>query len=411
MEKHSFKHSPEALSKKEWVIFQRSGTQNWSVRFSLPGQGQIRESLKTADEAEAHRRAAKTYYAALARAEAGLEARAKTVTQVIEEYVKAKSPKDTHAAYLRRYVADFCGRKEASHLTTKTLSNFIPWRKTYWITGPGKDCDFITYMRAGKRISRPVQRVAPSDATLYGEMIVLKKFLTYCRDFGYIVAIPVLDRIKPKDNARPSFSTPEIETLMATAYRRILEAQPHPRVRYDRTMLYAFIGIMVGTGMRPTEAQKLKWGDVLGFDANSPYEGQKVTLRVSGKNKHRAFIPQDSILTDLGLIWGIQSTIWGRPPNPSDYVFADEQAQHVKSFSGGLNALLEACHLKKDYRGADRTAYSFRHYHITHMLNMNVPIYKLAKNCGTSVDMIERFYSHVTLEGIRDDLRIKTSSF
>ncbi|RFP01600.1 tyrosine-type recombinase/integrase [Novacetimonas hansenii] len=411
MEKHSPKHSDIALPQKEWAIFRRPGTQNWSVRFSLPGQGQIRASLKTRDESEANKLAAKTYYAALTRAEAGLDARAKTIAQVVEEYVKAKPLKETHKAFLHRYVVDFCGRKEASHLTTRTLSGFVPWRKTYWITGPGKDISLITYTRAGKTISRAPQRIQPSNSTLAWEMGILSKFVTYCRDHGYVAVLPSLERVRAQDNARPSFSTDEIQLLQSTAFQRIIEAQHHPRVMFDRTMLCAYIGIMVGTGMRPTEAQKMKWGDVLGFDVTKKLDGQNVTLRVYGKNRSREFIPQDTVLPNLDMIWTVQKTSWNRKPTPEDFIFADEVGNMVKSYNAGLNALLEACNLKKDFRGVVRSSYSFRHYYITHMLNQKVNIYDVARNCGTSVDMIERFYSHVTLESIRDRLRPKVTSF
>jgi hypothetical protein len=45
------------------------------------------------------------------------------------------------------------------------------------------------------------------------------------------------------------------------------------------------------------------------------------------------------------------------------------------------------------HRGARRTAYSFRHLHIGQQLISGVDVFLLAKNTGTSSDMIERFYA------------------
>jgi hypothetical protein len=39
-----------------------------------------------------------------------------------------------------------------------------------------------------------------------------------------------------------------------------------------------------------------------------------------------------------------------------------------------------------------RTAYSFRHFHISQQLIAGVDVFLLAKNTGTSSDMIERLY-------------------
>jgi hypothetical protein len=57
------------------------------------------------------------------------------------------------------------------------------------------------------------------------------------------------------------------------------------------------------------------------------------------------------------------------------------------------------------HRGARRTACSFRHLHIGQQLISGVDVFLLAKNTGTSSDMIERFYGQVKLERMAKELR------
>ncbi len=62
-----------------------------------------------------------------------------------------------------------------------------------------------------------------------------------------------------------------------------------------------------------------------------------------------------------------------------------------------FNTLLERCHLKEDrYSKAVHTVYSLRHTAICMRIILSkgqVNIFNLAKNAGTSVDQIERFYA------------------
>ena len=61
-----------------------------------------------------------------------------------------------------------------------------------------------------------------------------------------------------------------------------------------------------------------------------------------------------------------------------------------------LNAVLEEENLKFDRDGRARTAYSLRHTYICMRLMEGADIYQIAKNCRTSVEMIEKFYaSHI----------------
>jgi integrase len=60
------------------------------------------------------------------------------------------------------------------------------------------------------------------------------------------------------------------------------------------------------------------------------------------------------------------------------------------------NAVLEAENLKVDREGRPRTAYSLRHTYICLHLMEGADIYQIAKNCRTSVEMIEECYaSHI----------------
>ena len=73
-------------------------------------------------------------------------------------------------------------------------------------------------------------------------------------------------------------------------------------------------------------------------------------------------------------------------PQPTDHVFP---GNHIKLFNGVLNR----AKLKKDRDGNRRTAYSLRHTYICMRLMEGADIYQIAKNCRTSVEMIEKFYA------------------
>lgn len=73
-------------------------------------------------------------------------------------------------------------------------------------------------------------------------------------------------------------------------------------------------------------------------------------------------------------------------PQPNDLVFP---GNHIKLF----NNLLERTGLKLDRDGKARTAYSLRHTYICMRLMEGADIYQVAKNCRTSVEMIEKHYA------------------
>jgi len=167
--------------------------------------------------------------------------------------------------------------------------------------------------------------------------------------------------------------------------------------RHMRFMFMIFCEVMIESGLRDTEALRLKWGDIINFTEDSTLKDHGISLKIHGKSKYRIAIPNPSIINWLQILFKEQKYI-----TPNDYLFTQKTGSKVVSFSRQMNETLEACGLTKDFRNVKRTCYSFRHFYITNALNKGIDIHLLARNTGTSVNMIERHYSHVSLEHQRN---------
>jgi integrase len=73
-------------------------------------------------------------------------------------------------------------------------------------------------------------------------------------------------------------------------------------------------------------------------------------------------------------------------PEPTDLIFPKWQRELFKT-------ILEEQNLRFDRDGKPRTAYSLRHTYIYLSLMEGADIYQIAKNCRTSVEMIEKYYA------------------
>jgi hypothetical protein len=92
-------------------------------------------------------------------------------------------------------------------------------------------------------------------------------------------------------------------------------------------------------------------------------------------------------------------------PQPTDLLFPK---RHHELF----DRILSELNLKKDRDGQPRTAYSLGHTYICLRLTEGANVYQIAKNCRTSVEMIEKYYAshlvntlHTTAINIRKPKR------
>ena len=141
--------------------------------------------------------------------------------------------------------------------------------------------------------------------------------------------------------------------------------------------------------MRPSEARNLQWRDI---EYKTHRDGQKfVVLSVRGKKKYRHLVAAESVGGYLDRIRKVS-----KATKLDDKVFANWRGEPTKSlYYDLLVTLLTDSKLLISSSGKRRSPYCFRHTYATFRLTEGVDVYFLAKQMGTSVQMIEQHYGHV----------------
>jgi integrase len=140
---------------------------------------------------------------------------------------------------------------------------------------------------------------------------------------------------------------------------------------------------MANTGLRPDEAMRLEYRDVkVVMDDDTAETILEIEVRGKRGVGYCKSMP--------GAVRPFQRLKERNNPQHTDLLFP--QGGHRQLF----NNILAEEKLKFDREGNRRTAYSLRHTYICLRLMEGADIYQVAKNCRTSVEMIEKFYaSHI----------------
>ncbi len=232
--------------RQPFAIFRREGSSIWWVRFSIRGEGQIRKSLETRDEAEAQRKASKLWHEANYRKENGMRAVQRSFRAVAEEFIEHMHELSRQEEQrfnrgrrieplVERYFIPYFDTKPIEAITDADVTRYMAWRKAYWITGPGKDVTHIEYLREGRRVKRPAtdMRRVPTPSSQRGEAVVLRQLFRQAAKWGYInqTQIPDVETPRVPPSPRPSFTAKEIDRLHKLAQKRMAAPDINERVR------------------------------------------------------------------------------------------------------------------------------------------------------------------------------------
>ncbi len=221
----------------------------------------------------------------------------------------------------------------------------------------------------------------PARNTLHNEVVTLRMILKTALRHGWIPFLPDLSdpyRRQSKIEHRPWFTPNEYKQLYE-ATRMNAKNPKNTHYRWHAEQLHDFILIMANTGLRPDEARRLEYRDVNVVD--DPYSDEKILeIEVRGKRGvgYCKSMP--------GAVTPFERMLERNKPKPNDLLFPNDPK---KMFNG----ILKEQDLKFDRHGKARTAYSLRHSYICFRLMEGADIYQVAKNCRTSVEMIEKYYA------------------
>lgn len=218
--------------------------------------------------------------------------------------------------------------------------------------------------------------------TMANELIGVRHVLKTAYRHGWIRGLPDLSfpyKTAGKVGHRAWFSLDEYRQLYTATQRRAKEPF-RKSSRYPCEQLHDFVLFMANTGLRPDEARLLQFRDVKIVHDDRTNE-TILEIEVRGKRGvgHCKSMP--------GAVLPFERLLERNKPQPADRVFPGNHMHRL------LNRVLEKEQLKFDRDGKPRTAYSLRHTYICLRLMEGADIYYIAKNCRTSVEMIENHYA------------------
>lgn len=224
----------------------------------------------------------------------------------------------------------------------------------------------------------------PSRSTLHHETVTLRLVLKTAIRHKWMQHLPDLSQPYKSSNkvARRSWFSPDEYKALYTATRENAKKAIGSQSEFSAAQLHDKILFLANTGLRPDEANNLQFRDI---QVVKDEWSDDMILEIDVRGKRGVGYCKSM----PGAVMPFKRMVERNEPNPTDRVFA---ADHKKQF----NRILEELELKFDRDGNRRTLYSLRHSYISFRLLEGADIYQIAKNCRTSVEMIEKHYaSHI----------------
>lgn len=247
----------------------------------------------------------------------------------------------------------------------------------------------ISTINAGTRQEYEMHRIntspedkRPAHKTIHNEIVTLRQVLKTAERQRWLSHVPDLSapyRRRTKISHRPWFSPKEYKQLY-TATRDNARNPKRERDRRHAEDLHDFVLFMANTGLRPDEVYNIEHRDVEIVE-DIPTGETILEIEVRGKQGF------GYCKSTAGAVRPYERVVErNQPEAANEKVFP---VNHLRMF----NTILEAEDLKVDRDGKRRTSYSLRHTYICLRLMEGADIYQIAKNCRTSVEMIEKHYA------------------
>lgn len=368
------------------AVLKRAGTYHARVR--IDGK-YVYRTLKTGDFEVAKKAAHKLLHKFEFSAEHGIPISAKPFGEVIDEYVKYREARNlqggTSDGMLRqikrvvRFWQAYAGDKLITAIGDKELRDYIQWRRDYYTQRPNE---------AKKRNVK----VNPTDKTLQFDMMIAKAVIKWAHEQGWrgLLSLPTFTYTPTKIRVRPAFEFADFRGIVHAIEQWINDCES-PKYLHTRQLLLDYVVILGRSGMRVGEANNLKVRDVVRF-----VDGEnRINYRFIVRGKTRKYDGDRDVIPVVSVVPHVERVLAskGANPDPDAWFFAMPGGTKVISLADQFDKVLRQSRRKMSASNEPFSLYSLRHFYAVMALRAGVGIYDVARNMGTSVEMIQRYYA------------------
>jgi len=273
---------------------------------------------------------------------------------------------------VRSNAIPYFGAKSIGELTDRDYADYWIWRRTNFA------------------------KKSPSEATLRREKVSLMPLLRFAKSRGYIQEIPNVETPNFKAVRRSTFTDSEWTTFYTKA-RRWVDDSKTKAIERDRRVAQRYFLILANTGLRVGELRNLRWSDMktVSVDGIGQLKGW-----VTGKTGEREFAFNPGAEDHVRSLYDLRTEELGKYPDPDGLVICHRDGTPIQSLKRSFNSLMDFAGLPLVRNGIARTIYSLRHYYATKRLENGVSPFLLAKQMGTSVEMLEKFYGQTSINAM-----------
>jgi integrase len=291
-----------------------------------------------------------------------------------------------------KFLVAYCGNLPVEKVTNAVLADYVPWRR-----------DFYRRMPEHKRPRN--HRLDPADKTLEWETTFSLTVLKWAHERGYRgqKPLPKFRHKASRAKTRPAFTADEYRRLYRQMQHWITKAD-NEEWRYTRELLRDYVLILANSGIRVGEANKLREQDLIKFTDDVGRENYRFS--VDGKTGRREVVMRTNALPyiqrtlERNARWrshwaekGPSKANRRRKAERQDWLFPMADGSQIISLADQFDKVLNQIAMKQNADGENLSLYSLRHFYAVQMLRRGkANVYDIAKNMGTSVEMIERYY-------------------
>ena len=337
------------------------------------GTGYKVVSTKTDNLKEAERFALDLYEDTYLHVKGGGSMQSKTFKQVFEEWTKFVTTMghtkrggswDATINRVATYALPFFGPKKIDTIGPVEFGDYWAHRKTTF------------------------NRKPPTNGTLRRERTSILPVFKFAVSRGYITVMPGTEPPKSSNERRPTFTQDEWKTIYTRARDWVIDGESKGAWR-QRFMAQQYVLVLANTGLRIGELRGLRWSDLRTVETS---DRTRLVGEVRGKTGAREVVFQSGADVYIKRIYDLRLEELAKAPDHSEVIFCHPDGRPIQSMKNSFISLLNFSGISLERNGMSRTLYSLRHFYATMRLSNETSPFLLAKQMGTSVEMLEKFY-------------------